>query len=54
MKVKIMFKVRHKTYKDRVFTVYKINKSGTMFFVYDNYGEYEEWKWIYSNEYIPA
>lgn len=45
-----MFKVRHKIYKYMVFTVYKINKSGTMFLVYNE----GNWEWVYSNDYEPV
>lgn len=45
-----MFKVKHKIYEYMIFTVYKINKSGTMFLVYNE----GNWEWIYSNDYMPV
>ena len=48
---KRLFKVCDKYYNDRVFTVYKVNKKGTMFLIY-NY-DVSEWQWVYSDSYIP-
>lgn len=48
---KRLFKVCDKYYNNRVFTVYKVNKKGTMFLIY-NY-DVSEWQWVYSDSYIP-
>ena len=43
-----MFKVRDKNYENYVYTVYKVNKKGDMFLIYDG-----TWQWVWSNDYIP-
>ena len=47
-----LFKVRDKDYKDCIYTVYKVNKKGTMFLIYDNNDN--GWQWVYSGNYIPV
>lgn len=44
-----VFKVRDKNYKSCIYTVYKVNKKGTMFLIYKN----NEWQWVYSDHFIP-
>ena len=47
-----LFKVRDKDYKDYIYTVYKVNKKGTMFLIYNNNDN--GWQWVYSDNYIPV